>query len=237
MALTQMQLIQSLGEAMSWFERELQWGVEPTELRHLCGRIGELYAALMTNGQLAQRVNQPGYDVVSSRGERISVKTTAIMNGAGHVAFNAKSLELVDRIIILRMNTDEMQIETLLDATLAELDPLLTATTAGKRTLSLSKLLAKSQPTRRAATSTEVRYQGYLVRELENGTIEVERDGIALHPVKPVLRELAMRLNVGLLNGRGNTLNTRQLGTEIIQSIDALTNQHHPATSTLAEEL
>ena len=44
MALTQMQLIQSLGEAMSWFERELNWGVPPTELRHLCGRIGKLYA-------------------------------------------------------------------------------------------------------------------------------------------------------------------------------------------------
>lgn len=28
MALTQMQLIQSLGEAMAWFERELQWGAE-----------------------------------------------------------------------------------------------------------------------------------------------------------------------------------------------------------------
>jgi hypothetical protein len=33
MALTQMQLIQSLGEAMAWFERELHWGVPATELR------------------------------------------------------------------------------------------------------------------------------------------------------------------------------------------------------------
>ena len=53
MALTQMQLIQSLGEAMTWFERELSWGVPPTALPHLCGRIGELYAALITNGQMA----------------------------------------------------------------------------------------------------------------------------------------------------------------------------------------
>lgn len=35
MALTQMQIIQSLGEAMSWLERELSWDVPPTELRHL----------------------------------------------------------------------------------------------------------------------------------------------------------------------------------------------------------
>ncbi len=68
MALTQMQLIQSLGEAMAWFERELNWGVRPTELRHLCGRIGELYAALITNGQMATEVNQEGYDVVSGDG-------------------------------------------------------------------------------------------------------------------------------------------------------------------------
>ena len=47
MALTQMQVIQSLGEAMAWFERELNWGAPATELRHLSGRIGELYAALL----------------------------------------------------------------------------------------------------------------------------------------------------------------------------------------------
>jgi len=88
MALTQMQLIQSLGEAMSWFERELSWGVKPTEMPHLCGRIGELYVALITNGQMAPEVNQRGYDVVSGDGERISVKTTAVMNSNGSFFFN-----------------------------------------------------------------------------------------------------------------------------------------------------
>jgi len=63
MALTQMQIIQSLGEAMAWFERELNWGVEPTELRHLCGRIGELYAAL-----IAQRITDDGVRVRWFRG-------------------------------------------------------------------------------------------------------------------------------------------------------------------------
>ncbi len=37
MALTQIQVIQSLGESMSWLERELNWGVPITELRHLTG--------------------------------------------------------------------------------------------------------------------------------------------------------------------------------------------------------
>jgi hypothetical protein len=48
-----MQFIQSLGEALAWFEREISWGVPATELRHLCGRIGELYVAMITNGQMA----------------------------------------------------------------------------------------------------------------------------------------------------------------------------------------
>ncbi|OUL56487.1 hypothetical protein B1199_17650 [Pseudoalteromonas ulvae] len=51
--MTLTQIIEPLGETMSWFERELQWGVCPTELRHLSGRIGELYSALITNGQMA----------------------------------------------------------------------------------------------------------------------------------------------------------------------------------------
>ncbi|MGX9998426.1 hypothetical protein [Vibrio sp. JZG120] len=58
MALTQIQVIQSLGESMSWLERELNWGVPITELRHLTGRIGELYSALITNGQMATEVNR-----------------------------------------------------------------------------------------------------------------------------------------------------------------------------------
>ena len=41
------QIIQSLGEAINWLERELSWGVAMAEQRHLVGRVGELYAALM----------------------------------------------------------------------------------------------------------------------------------------------------------------------------------------------
>ncbi len=84
MVLTQIQIIQSLGEAMSWFERELAWGVPATELRHLTGRIGELYAALITNGQMATSVNEKGYDVVCETGERVSVKTTGMLGSSGH---------------------------------------------------------------------------------------------------------------------------------------------------------
>ena len=217
MALTQMQLIQSLGEAMSWFERELNWGVPATELRHLCGRIGELYAALISNGQMANEVNQKGYDVVGSTGDKISVKTTAMMDSAGHVSFNVNTLEHVDRVMVLRMNTAEMQIETLLDAPLEKALEMMSAEKNGRRDLALSKLLKPKRPIIDPVKIVE--FQGYTIRELENGTIEVEKLGQLIIPAKPALRELAMSLNIPIVNGSGNALNTRALGSLIIKSI------------------
>lgn len=217
MALTQMQLIQSLGDAMAWFERELNWGVPPTELRHLCGRIGELYAALITNGQMATEVNQQGYDVVSGDGERISVKTTAMMGASGHIAFNPKSMEFVDRVIVLRVNTDEMQIETLLNAPVAEAVGFMSPDQGGKRSLPLSRLARTERPRSELKTVSEVNFEAYIVRELENGSIEVEKARELQVPTKPALRELARKLNISLLNGSGNPLNTRQLGSQVIK--------------------
>lgn len=222
MALTQMQLIQSLGEAMSWLERELQWGVQATELRHLCGRIGELYVALITNGQMADTVNQQGYDVVSAQGERISVKTTAAMKNGRHINFNPNTLSQVDRVIVLRVNTEEMQIETLLDAPLMDALALMAPEKEGERTLPLSRLVKKSKPRNQIKTTVEITYKEYTVRELESGTIEVEKGGDVINPAKPILRELAIQLNIPLLNSNGNPFNTRQLGSQVIKSIEQL---------------
>jgi hypothetical protein len=222
MALTQMQLIQSLGDAMAWFERELQWGVAPTELRHLCGRIGELYAAVISNGQMANQVNQKGYDVVGSSGERISVKTTAMMDNAGHVSFNVNTLEHVDRIIVLRLNTIEMQVETLLDASVPEALALMADERAGKRDLAISKLNRTKVPKKPPLMIKSVDFEGYTIRELENGTIEVEWGGKLIVPAKPILRELAIRLNVSIVNGNGNPLNTRSLGSLVIHTVSLL---------------
>lgn len=230
MALTQMQLIQSLGEAMAWFERELNWGVQPTELRHLCGRIGELYAALITNGQMAPEVNQRGYDVVGADGERISVKTTATMGGSGHVSFNSNSLVFVDRVIVLRVNTEEMQIETLLNVPVADAINLMTPDGGGKRTISLSRLVKKPRAPHDVPVVKQVEFQGHVIRELESGTIEVELGGKLIVPVKPVLRELAIKLNVALVNSGGNVLNTRQLGSVIIKSLKEMAGPGIPTS-------
>jgi len=215
-----MQIIQSLGEAMSWFERELGWGVPPTELRHLCGRIGELYAALITNGQMATEVNQKGYDVVSGDGEKISVKTTAMMGTGGHVNFNSNTLELIDRIIVLRVNTEEMQVETLLNLQTSEALYLMGPEKKGKRSLALSKLTKTTKTKEENKSVKEVKFEGHIIREIETGTIEVERDGMLVSPAKPELRKMAKILNISLLNSNGSPLNTRQLGSQIIKSIE-----------------
>jgi hypothetical protein len=229
MAITQMQIIQSLGEAMSWFERELQWGVPPTELRHLSGRIGELYAALITNGQMATAVNQHGYDVVSGLGERVSVKTTAMMGSSGHISFNPGTLDRVDRIIILRINTEEMQIETLLNETKEAAMALMGNPNASdKVSISLSKITQKPKERTEIPVIKTAGYDQYMVQELENGTIEVLKNGEYVSPSMPILRELADMFNIGTLNSNGNPYNTRQLGSLVIR---AIINQNVAGTS------
>lgn len=221
MALTQLQIIQSLGEAMSWFERELAWGVPPTELRHLTGRIGELYAALITNGQMATNVNEKGYDVVGETGERVSVKTTAMMNQNGHISFNPNTLDMVDRVIIFRINTEEMQIETLLNEPTESAKQIMTpANSAGKRNITLSKLLGGRPAVREVNTVSSVEHGQYTVRALENGAIEVLMGSKSVLPVKPVLREIAAQIGVPRINANGNPHNTRQLGSLVIKAIE-----------------
>lgn len=220
MALTQMQVIQSLGEAMSWLEKELNWGVPPTEQRHLIGRIGELYTALLTGGQMVTEVNQAGYDVVGGNGERISVKTTARMLGNGHISFNANTLKLVDRVIILRVNTEEMQIETLFDGSVVEAALLMNSPdNGGKSSISMSKLLTPKPIKRELSKVTEVAWRDYQLVELENGTIEVRQFNSLVAPSKPHLRKIAKELGVSILNSNGNAYNTRQLGSLLIKEI------------------
>jgi hypothetical protein len=227
MALTQMQLIQSLGEAMAWFERELNCGVPPTELRHLVGRIGELYAALVTNGQMATEVNQKGYDVVSGTGERISVKTTAMMGSGGHVAFNPNSLALVDRVMVLRVNTEEMQVEVLFDGTSEQAGALMSHG-GGKPAISLSKLTKTAKAPSTIPSVRSQRFGELIVRELESGTIEVWAGDVQVLPAKPALREMATALNVSIVNSQGNPLTTRQLGSLILKTLAALASDAGP---------
>lgn len=96
----------------------------------------------------------------------------------------------------------------------------------GLRTLeAVASILAVTppgDPIEYAPTTAEASYGEYLVRRRDGGSIEVEHNGEAVATVKPVLRQLAAELKVPLQNGRGNDLNTQQLGLAVIRTIEAL---------------
>ncbi|WP_246100485.1 DUF6998 domain-containing protein [Cereibacter sediminicola] len=217
MALSQTQIIRSLGEALQWLEKELAWGAPLQELRHLTGRIGELYVAMITRGQMALAHNQQGYDVVSAEGERISVKTVSTATRAD---FRKSTLHLIDRVIILRINLDEGEpsIEELLDCSMQEAMPLLREL-EGSYYFPVPKLPAKSVDLSRLKETAASVWRDIRISQLENGTIIVSRNGETISPAKPVLREIARDAGVSLLNGMGNPKNTRTLGDDIIEAL------------------
>lgn len=217
MALNQMQTIQSLGNNLAMLQQEVEtFGVSATETRHLVGRIGELYACVITNGQMAPNTNEKGYDVVSNSGERISVKTTATNAASGGVLFNLNTLKFVDRVMIMRIN-EELEIEVLFDAPTEEAKALMSngtiayskLTNTGKYNTSLENI----------SVVKEVEYAGYTLMEYENGSITVHEKGNMITPAKPILRELATKLNISIVNGNGNQHNTRTLGSLVINSV------------------
>lgn len=219
MSLSQVQIIRSLGEALAWFEKELAWGVEPAQLGHLTGRIGELYAAMITRGQMALATNQHGYDVVSAEGEHISVKT---ITTSSHVNIRKSTFHHVQRILILRINVDdgEASIEELLDCPAGQL-PQIAAESANDYVYRTRSPQRSREFPRTAAVVAEARYGNYRIIQYETGTIIVERDGMPEPKAKPILRMIATQIPVSLLNANGNPHNTRQLGAEIITALSA----------------
>ncbi len=85
-----------------------EFGVKPTEVRHLIGRLGEFFCAIETGGKLAHEPNQHGFDVISSSGRRISVKTTA--QKTGFVTISANTVKKVDEIMILQYIDESLKI-------------------------------------------------------------------------------------------------------------------------------
>ncbi|EEG1270223.1 hypothetical protein GWK69_20610 [Salmonella enterica] len=230
MSLSQFQIIQSLGKSLEWLQQELSWGVSAQELSHLTGRIGELYTAMYTYGQMALENNQHGYDVISSEGERISVKTITTSN---HVSFTKSTLSYVDRIVILEINTTDLEINILVDSKKEDLLPLLRDTNGKKLLYPLGNKIRdkngiKSSKTREIKPLSEmeireeVYYKNHIIRQYENGTIEVLTDGISEKITKPTLIKIAKELSVSPINSAGSKMNTRQLGDKVIKNIKAI---------------
>lgn len=102
-------------------------------------------------------------------------------------------------------------------------EALRTAAVTDRSPVTRRKLKTSAQPVELG--SREAEFGPYIVRELESGSIEVRRDGTEVKPTKPALREIASKLNLGLLNRNGNLLNTRQLGSLVIERIQELGRQ------------
>lgn len=219
--LTQVQIIQSLAEALAWFEKELGWGVAPAELNHLTGRIGELYAAMITRGQMALETNQRGYDVVSSSNERISVKTVTT---SSHVSFNASTFEYVDRVMIFRVNVDDelgISVEELLDES-AEAAKDRMRLSDGKYVYPIAQgPQREKRPVEELRVTGLARHSDFEIVRYESGAIRILRGGV-VQPVvvKDVLRPIAADLGVSLLNSRGETKNTQALGADVIRALN-----------------
>ena len=77
-----------------------EFGVKPTALTHLMGRLGELHCALEVQGTLADMTNQPGFDVESPDEKKISVKTTAQVSG--FVSISASTLQKADELMLVQ---------------------------------------------------------------------------------------------------------------------------------------
>lgn len=229
--LSQTQIIRSLGQALEWFEKELSWGVSPAELNHLTGRIGELYAAMVTRGQMALSTNQRGYDVVSLEGERISVKTITSSN---HVKFRASTFHEADRVIILRLviDDDDVSIEEYLDCPAQDIRDG-GANSAGDFVVNIvnskpsnigdaNKQARQRLPVnelRKLKETASAKYDPFRVIQYENGSILVEENGYPQETTKPLLRQIAKAIGVNHLNGAGNPKNTRTLGSDIIKAL------------------
>ncbi len=218
--LTQTQIIQSLGEALTWFERELAWGVPAAELRHLTGRIGELFAAMVTRGQMALEVNQKGYDVVSAEGDRISVKTVTSRH---NITFNTGTLDQAHRIMVLLLVDDPdkgLNIQELIDEDTATFRQRLSAPRDGKQTLYLSRPALPTSD--RLLKITDVAtFEDYTLSRFENGSIRVVRDGVDVKPAKAALRAVAARLGVRLETESGQVKTTHQLGSHVIKALSS----------------
>lgn len=218
--LTQVQIIQSLAEALSWMEKELSWGVALGELNHLTGRIGELYAAMITRGQMALATNQHGYDVVSAANERISVKT---VTSSSHVSFNENTYHLVDRVIVLRIVNDQdtgLAVEEVLDRTAPEARELMRSS-GSKLVFSMTPPRVE-RPLEETGITARAHFKEWEIIKYESGAIRIAIDGVVQTVVvKDVLRLIAPEVGVEVTDAVGGVKNTQRLGAEIIRAIDA----------------
>ena len=173
---------------------------------------------------MALATNQHGYDVVSTKSEHISVKT---ITTSTYIGFNPNMIEYVHRIIILRINIDDDSpaIEELLDEPIADAMKLLQP--YGQK-LAYYIPIRQVEPVNLEALAVIAQASDNdttTIKKFENGAISVDKAGERVEPAKPILRALAKKHHIALLNSNGNPKNTRQLGSDIIRAIEEWKNE------------
>ena len=68
----------------------------------------------------------------------------------------------------------------------------------------------------------EVVFGEYQIQQLSNLSINITKNQVLQSVAKPILREIAIRINVDLNNLKGNEKNTRSLGSDVIQRISQM---------------
>ncbi|MFJ4393719.1 DUF6998 domain-containing protein [Pseudomonas sp. NPDC089396] len=138
---TRQHLQAALRDRQARLLEELSWGFPLGELTDLTGRMGELYAALALGGTMAKQVNQAGYDVLSSSGERVSVKTVTSLDCWQMIHFRKATWHLVDRMVIVHLNPETAELNVLYDAKALEAKAIMSK----GNSLALSRLIPKEE--------------------------------------------------------------------------------------------
>lgn len=121
--------------------------------------------------------------------------------------------------MVLRVNVDDedgVSVETLLDCSAAEFLQQHRSDT-GKYIFSIPPSSKPRQSLNNLLISNEARWRDHLIRQYENGTIQVWIADEVQQMAKPLLRDIASEIGVNLLNSNSQPKNTRQLGADIIK--------------------
>ncbi|MHC5374511.1 DUF6998 domain-containing protein [Enterococcus sp. LJL120] len=222
MSISQKDMIHSLSNLLSWLEQENNWGTNKGELKFIIGRLGEVYTAIMTNGQMAEQTNQKGYDVVSEDNERISVKTTASLQAGRHFSFNRNTLVVVDRVVLVYVDIDELTVRIIYDEPIEVAEKLMAPSTDQKQSIiSMSKVMDNvKRQEKRPVIINSATYKQFQINRFENGKIELLKANVSQTPVKPHLREIAKEIGVDINNSKSNLKNTQVLGWDIIKQLN-----------------
>lgn len=234
MYISQKNQINSLSQLLDIFEKEVNYGTPAGELTFLTGRIGELYTAIIKNGQLPLKTNQPGYDVETET-QKISVKTTTSNRGSHHFSFNKNSLKEVSWVVILKIDTEEFEIKVLFDGPIEQAKALMieNKSNPNQYTLSQSKVSNKKNivKSKREVPENsiieEVTYKQWQVqRQRISPKIIVRSNGVKIPSGKVLyeLRKLAVCIGVEVVKENGIRFTTNELGSKVINQLKSLEN-------------